>query len=158
MPPGPYKQCTTPTRRRCQVSSIFAKRKQLGITLTKMYLDESKKSPWATNVAILKPIWTYRIQLWGMASTYTIESFVHDNWCTLVHAEYGYLEGSPNNNSERRILSLQLSIQCLPQCTPKWPSSEPHGATQQQQVIVKIPAKWSAYQIPSVIVVFSVSL
>jgi hypothetical protein len=49
---------------------------------------------------------------------------------------------------------LQLSIQCLPQCTPKQPISELHGTTRQQQAIAKTHAKLSAYQIPSVIVIF----
>jgi hypothetical protein len=48
---------------------------------------------------------------------------------------------------------LQLSIQRSAQRTSKWPNSEPHWATR-QQAIAKTPAKWSAYQIPSVIVVF----
>jgi hypothetical protein len=39
------------------------------------------------------------------------------------------------------------------QRTRKRSNSEPHGATR-QQAIAKTPAKWSAYQIPSVIVVF----
>jgi hypothetical protein len=39
--------------------------------------------------------------------------------------------------------------------SPKQPSSEPHGATR-QYAIAKTPAKWSAYKIPSVIVVFVV--
>jgi hypothetical protein len=34
--------------------------------------------------------------------------------------------------------------------------NKPYGVTRQQQVIAKTPAKWSAYQIPSVIVVFVV--
>jgi hypothetical protein len=51
--------------------------------------------------------------------------------------------------------SLQLSIQCAPQCTPKRPSSETHGAIR-QQAIVKTSAKWSAYQIHSVIVLWHV--
>jgi hypothetical protein len=38
---------------------------------------------------------------------------------------------------------------------PKRPSSEPHRATR-QQAIAETPAKWSAYQIHSVIVVFVV--
>jgi hypothetical protein len=42
--------------------------------------------------------------------------------------------------------SLQLSIQCAPQCTPKQPSNELHGATR-QQAIAKTPAKQSAFQI-----------
>jgi hypothetical protein len=37
--------------------------------------------------------------------------------------------------------------------TPQRPSSEPRGATRQQQAIAKTPAKWSTYHIPSVIVV-----
>jgi hypothetical protein len=51
----------------------FAKRKQLGITL------EGRKSKLSTSntiliyKAIFKPIWTYGIQLWGMASTSNIE-------------------------------------------------------------------------------------
>jgi hypothetical protein len=47
------------------------------------------------------------------------------------------------------VLSIQLSIQR----TPKRPSSEPYGAPR-QQAIAETPAKWSAYHIPSVIVVF----
>jgi hypothetical protein len=35
----------------------------------------------------------------------------------------------------------------------KWPNSKPHWATR-QQAIAKTPAKWSAYQISGVIVVF----
>jgi hypothetical protein len=60
---------------------------------------------------------------------------------TSVRAEYGYPKGSPNANSYRRNPPLQLSIQCSPQRTPKLPSSEPHGATRQKQVIAKTPAK-----------------
>jgi hypothetical protein len=58
---------------------IFAKRKQLGITLTKMYLLLGCKSKLYTSnkllkyKAIFKPIWTYGIQLWGTASTSNIE-------------------------------------------------------------------------------------
>jgi hypothetical protein len=48
---------------------IFAKRKQLGITLTKMYwlLGRKSKLPTSNKLLIyktvLKPIWTYGIQL-----------------------------------------------------------------------------------------------
>jgi hypothetical protein len=35
-------------------------------------------------------------------------------------------------------------------------SCEPRGATREQQAIVETPAKWSAYQIPIVVVVFVV--
>jgi hypothetical protein len=91
-PPGPYKQCATPPRRRCQVSrtayrqetylaQTFSteKRKQLGITLTKMYWLLERKSKLSSSnklliyKTILKPIWTYGIQLWGTASISNIE-------------------------------------------------------------------------------------
>jgi hypothetical protein len=58
---------------------IFAKRKRLGITLTKMYWLLGLKSKLSTSnkllicKTILKPIWTYGIQLWGTASTSNIE-------------------------------------------------------------------------------------
>jgi hypothetical protein len=54
---------------------IFTKRKQLGITLTKMYWLLRRKTKLSTSNKLLicktipKPIWTYGIQLWGTAST-----------------------------------------------------------------------------------------
>jgi hypothetical protein len=57
---------------------IFAKRKQLGITLTKMYWLLKRKSKLSTSnklliyKTILIWIWTYGIQLWGMTSTSNI--------------------------------------------------------------------------------------
>jgi hypothetical protein len=60
---------------------ISAKWKQLGITLTKMYWLLVRKSKLSTsnknNKTILEPIWTYGIQLWGMASTSNIEILEH---------------------------------------------------------------------------------
>jgi hypothetical protein len=58
---------------------IFTKRKQLGLTLTKMYwlLGRSSRLSLPNKLllykSILKPIWTYGIQLWGTASTSNIE-------------------------------------------------------------------------------------
>jgi hypothetical protein len=55
------------------------KRKQLGISLTRMYWLLGHKSKLSTSnkllsyKAILKPICTYGIQLWGTASTSNIE-------------------------------------------------------------------------------------
>jgi hypothetical protein len=90
-PPGPYKQCVTPPRRRCQVSlaaprqetylakNIFTRRNLLGITLTKMYRLLGRKSQLSTSnklliyKTILILIWTYGIQIWGTASTSNIE-------------------------------------------------------------------------------------
>jgi hypothetical protein len=58
---------------------IFTERKQLGMTLTKMQWLLGRKSKLSTSNnfliyrAILKPLWTYGIQLWGTASTSNIE-------------------------------------------------------------------------------------
>jgi hypothetical protein len=59
---------------------IFAKRKQLGLSLAKMYWLLGRKSKLSTNnklliyKVILKPIWTYDIQLWGTTSNSNIEN------------------------------------------------------------------------------------
>lgn len=58
---------------------IWTKRKQLGIKYTKMYWLIGKNSEMTPESklllykAILKPIWTYGIQLWGSASVSNIE-------------------------------------------------------------------------------------
>jgi hypothetical protein len=58
---------------------IFTRQKQLGITLTKMYWLFGCKSKFSTSnklliyETILKPISTYGIQFWCMASTSNIE-------------------------------------------------------------------------------------
>jgi hypothetical protein len=92
VPPSPYKQRATPPkkkkskylglhldRRLTWNKHILAKWKQLGITLTKMYWLLGRKSELSTSSklliykTILKPIWTYGIQLWGMSSISNIE-------------------------------------------------------------------------------------
>jgi hypothetical protein len=58
---------------------IFTKRKQLGLTLTKIHWLLGRQSQLSTPSkmllykTILKHIWTYGIQLWGTASTSNIE-------------------------------------------------------------------------------------
>jgi hypothetical protein len=58
---------------------ILVKRKQLGLALTKMYWLLGRKPKLSTNnklliyKAILKPIWTYSIQLWGTTANSNIE-------------------------------------------------------------------------------------
>jgi hypothetical protein len=146
---------------------IFIKQKELGITLTRMYWLLGCKTKLSTNSklllykAILKPIWTYRIQLWGMASASNIEileCFQSKTLRVIVDTPW-YV---PNMviwrdlqipTVKEKIQTLQFSIQCPPQCTPKWHNSKPPGAAR-QQVTVKTPAKRSAYQILSVTVVF----
>jgi hypothetical protein len=94
-------------------NSPQAKRKQLAITLTKMYWLLGSKSKLSTSnkVIIYKPIhtpiWTYGIQFLGTASTSNIEiieclklkalRMIVD--APLVRAEYGYPKGSPNTNN-----------------------------------------------------------
>jgi hypothetical protein len=62
---------------------IFAKRKQLAITFTKMYWLLGRKSKLSTSnnlliyKAILNPIWTYGTQHWGTASTSNIDILEH---------------------------------------------------------------------------------
>jgi hypothetical protein len=90
VPSGPYKQCAIPQedvkylglhldRRLTWHKHIFTKLKQLGITLTEMYWLFGRKSKLSTSnklltyKTILKPIWTYGIQLWGTASTSNID-------------------------------------------------------------------------------------
>jgi hypothetical protein len=62
---------------------IFTKRKQLGLVLTKMYWLLGRRSRLSLSnklllyKSILKPIWTYGIQIWGTASTSNIEILEH---------------------------------------------------------------------------------
>jgi hypothetical protein len=92
VPPGPYKQCVQLPkkedvkylglhldRRLTWHKHIFAERKQLRITLIKMYWLLGQKSKLSTSnklliyKTILKPIWTHGIHLWGTASTSNVE-------------------------------------------------------------------------------------
>jgi hypothetical protein len=60
-------------------NQIFAKRKQLGMTLTNLYWLLGRQSKLTTRnkllayEVVLKPIWTYGLQLWGTASTSNVE-------------------------------------------------------------------------------------
>jgi hypothetical protein len=76
---------------------IFAKQKQLGITITKMYWLLGRKSKLSTSnklliyKTILKPIWTYGIQLWGTAYISNIgilECFQSKALCMIVDAPW----------------------------------------------------------------------
>jgi hypothetical protein len=94
--------------------NVFTKQKQLGMTLPKMHwlLGWKSKLSTSNNIliykAIFKPILTYGIQLWGMASTSNIEileRFQSKVLCMIVDAPsyvlgaiYGYPKGSPNTN------------------------------------------------------------
>jgi hypothetical protein len=74
-------------------------------------------------------LWTI-VQLSGTASTSNeviLELFQSKALCMIVDA-------SLNTTSWRRNMLQQLSMQCAPQCTSKWPCSEPHAATRQQTI------------------------
>jgi hypothetical protein len=85
---------------------IFTKRKQLNLTLTKMYWLLGRSSLLSlTNKlllykTILKPIWTYDIQLWGTASNIEIlERFQSKALRIIVDAPW-YV---PNNHIHRDL-------------------------------------------------------
>jgi hypothetical protein len=135
---------------------IFTKRKQLGLTLTKKYwlLGRSSRLSLPNKLllykSILKPIWTYGIQLWGTASTSNIEileRFQSKALRMIVDAPW-YV---PNNHIRRDLQmasveeihryshqdSARLSTH------PNYQNNNPHGATR-QEAIVKTRAKRSA--------------
>jgi hypothetical protein len=98
------------------------------------------------------------MQLWGTASTSNIEileRFQPKDLRMIVDAPWYVPNVVIRRDLQRRNPPLQPSIQGSPQRTPKRPSSGPHGATR-QRAIAETLAKWSAYQIPSVIVLFIV--
>jgi hypothetical protein len=122
-------------RRRTCHKHIFAKWKQPGITLAKMYLLLGRKSNLSTSNTLLicktmlKQIWTHGIQLQSKALRMIVDApwFVPN---TIIRRDLQ----TPTVKEEIRRYSS-------PQRTPKRPSSEPHGATRQQQAIAKTPAK-----------------
>jgi hypothetical protein len=78
-------------------AKTFTEQKQLGMALTKMHWLHGQKSKLSKinkiliYKAILKPIWTYRIQPWGTASTSNIEileCFQSKVFCMIVDAHW----------------------------------------------------------------------
>jgi hypothetical protein len=121
---------------------IFAKRKQLGISLTKMYWLLGRKSNFSTNnklliyKTILKPIWTYGIQVWGTTSNSNIEILERFQskvlWLIVNAPWYIQMQGPSNTNSKRRNQPIQLPLWCLHQCTPQWTRRLTHRAANPQ--------------------------
>jgi hypothetical protein len=132
-------------RRLLRHKHIFAKRKQLGNTLTNMHCLLRRKSKLSTNnkllicKTILKPICTYGIQLWGTASTSNIEILEHfqskalrmmvdEPWYapnTVIQRDL-HIPIVKEEIRQRRNPPLQLSILCSPQQTSNCPNSKPH--------------------------------
>jgi hypothetical protein len=129
-------------RRLTWQTQIFAKRKQLWLSLTKMYWLLGCKSKLSTNnklliyKVILKPIWTYSIQLWGKTSNSNInilECFQSKVLLLIVDAPWYVSNSGPSNtNSKRRNQPIQLPLQCSHQCTPQWTYCLTHRATNPQ--------------------------
>jgi hypothetical protein len=92
---------------------IFAKQKQLGITLTKIYSLLGRKSHLATsnkllihktnnqtNLNLSNTALGYAFHFQHRNSwTFLVEDLAHDSGHTFVHENYGYPKGSPNANS-----------------------------------------------------------
>jgi hypothetical protein len=91
---------------------IFAKRKQLAITLTKMYWLLGRKTKLykqqtshiqnntQANLGLRNTTLWYGFHFQQRNSrTFTNESLAHYSALTLACAEYGYTKGSPNTNS-----------------------------------------------------------
>jgi hypothetical protein len=125
----------------------------LGIALTKMYWLLGRKPKLSTSnklliyKTILKPIWTYGIQLWGTASTSNIDILERFQWKALRmivdvprYVPNTVIRWISKYQLLKKKSALQLSIQCSPRRTSKWPNSKPHGATRQQAIVVT-PAK-----------------
>jgi hypothetical protein len=106
---------------------------------------------------ILKPIWAYGIQLWGTASTSNIQilerfqskalrMIVDTPWYVPDTVIWRDLQ-TPTVKEEIRRYSSQYSARL---------SAHPNGLIVNLMELPdnKTPAKWSVYQIPSVIVVF----
>jgi hypothetical protein len=101
---------------------VYIKRKQLGLKLTKLYYLIRRNSKLTLDNTllvykiILKPIWTYGIQLWGTSSnsnldildrTLPVKGTSHDNRCSLVCAQWCYPEWPWYDYGKRRNKTTQ---------------------------------------------------
>jgi hypothetical protein len=111
---------------------IFTKRKQLGLTLTKIHWLLGRQSKLSTTnklllyKTILKPIWTYGIQLWGTASTSNIEilerfqskalRMIVDSPCmSLIHSSEGISTSQQSKKkSSTTVLTMVLASAHIP--------------------------------------------
>jgi hypothetical protein len=145
---------------------IFTKRKQLDLALTKMYWLLGRRSRLSLSnklllyKSILKPIWTYGIQLWSTASTSNIEILERFQSKTLrilvdapvVRAQPSHPSGPSNAFRQRINMPLKSPLLHPPHHPSQRPSSSPPGTTR-HQVITTTYAQRSAWQIRLLIVV-----
>jgi hypothetical protein len=124
---------------------IFTKCKQLWISLTKMHWLLGHKSKLSISnklliyKTILKPIWTYGIQLWGTTSNSNIailERFQSKDLRLIVNALWYvpncHPQGPPNTFSKRRNRPLQLPLRSSPPYTHQWTYCHTHRAANPQ--------------------------
>jgi hypothetical protein len=124
-------------------------RKQLGITLTKMYWLLGRKSKLSTSNKFLiykttvKAVWTYGIKLMGTASTSNTEILecFHTKAFGMIVDEPWYVPSTViRRELQTPTVKEEIRRYSSPRRTPKRPSSGPQDATRQQE-IAKTPAK-----------------
>jgi hypothetical protein len=116
---------------------IFVKRKQLGLSLTKMYWLLGRKSKLSTNN---NPIWTYGIQLWGTTSNSNIEILErsHSKVLRLIVVAPWYVSNSVIRKDlqiptiKRRNQPLKHPLRCSPPCTHQCTYRVTHRAANPQ--------------------------
>jgi hypothetical protein len=117
---------------------IFAKRKQLEISLTKMYWLLGRKSKlYQQQAPRLQSNIETNLDVWHSTlghdlkfqhrnfGPFSVESLASDSECPLVCAKLSHPQEPSNTFSKRRNLPLQLPLRCSPPCTPPMNSS-PH--------------------------------
>jgi hypothetical protein len=94
---------------------MLTKLQQLGISLTKIYWLLGRRSKPSTSnhlptyKAILKPVWTYGMQLWSTASSYNreiLECLQSNSLRTMMDAPW-YV---PNTVNRRDLQTLSLAL------------------------------------------------
>jgi hypothetical protein len=136
---------------------IFAKRKQLGLTLTKMYwllgrssrLSLTQQAPSLqihpqTHLDLRHPTLGHSIHIQHRdPRTLSIKGPAHNRRCTVVCAEPSHSSGPPNDFRQRRNLPLKQPILHSSHHTSNCPNINPRGNSR-QQAFAKTRAKRSA--------------
>jgi hypothetical protein len=134
---------------------IVTKRKQLGLTLTKMYWllgrgsrlslpNPSLQIHSQSHLDLRHPTLGESISIQHRdPRTLSIKGPAHNRRCTVVCAEQSHPSGPPNDFRQRRNLPLKQPILHSSHHTSKWSNINPHGDSR-QQAFAKTRAKRSA--------------